>query len=316
MPIDRDHHLVHRHVQPLGGGFDDAQVGLVRHQPIQVVLVQLVGVEGFLHDRIQGLDRVLEDLAALHQDPRAVVGLVRFEAGRDADRIPEQLLLAAIGMQMGAEDAGLAVGLEHHRAGAIAEQHAGGAIGPVGHAAHGFGADHQRRPGIAGADELVGHRQAIDEARTGRVDVHRHAAFGAQPGLDQAGRGRENEVRRGGAHHDHVQVGRSDAGRLHRTQCRPVTQVATGLPFGCHVALADAGAGLDPLVAGLDDPAQVVVGQDLVRQIAAGACDTRVDTTVGHRLAHHDSRCATRRPGLNNEAVRRASLRAGRLTLR
>jgi len=279
------------------------------------MLVELVGAERFFNDRIQGLDRVLEDLAALHQDVRTVVDLVRSEACRDADRIPQQLLLAAIGMQMGTEDAGLAAGLEHHRPGPVAEQHAGGAIGPVGDAGQGFGADHQDRGRIAAADELVGHGQGVDETRTGRIDIHRHAALCAQPGLDQAGRGREDDIRRGGAHHDQVELGRSDAGGLHRTQRRPIAQVAAGLAFGCNVALADAGAGPDPLVAGFHDPAQVVVGQDPVRQIAAGACDTRVDTTVGHRLAHRGSRCDPQ-ASPEKRTLRRASLRAARLTLR
>ena len=52
------------------------------------------------------------------------------------------------------------VGLQHDRAGAVAEQHAGAAVVPVEDARHGLGADHQHGLGLAGADEVVGDRQA------------------------------------------------------------------------------------------------------------------------------------------------------------
>ncbi|KAG0772108.1 hypothetical protein G6F21_014573 [Rhizopus arrhizus] len=57
-------------------------------------------------------------------------------------------------MQVGAEDAGLFVGLEHDGTGAITEQHAGGAVVPVDHAGQRFGTDHQHVLAVAGTDEL------------------------------------------------------------------------------------------------------------------------------------------------------------------
>ena len=54
-----------------------------------------------------------------------------------------------------------------------------------------------------------------------------------------------------------------------------------GLAFGGDVALADTGARGDPFVAGIDDLGQLVVGQALLGQVAAGACDAR-EHLLGH----------------------------------
>ena len=42
--LNVDHHLLHRHFQSLGYGFDDAHVGLMGDYPVDVVLVQSVAL--------------------------------------------------------------------------------------------------------------------------------------------------------------------------------------------------------------------------------------------------------------------------------
>ena len=59
--------------------------------------------------------------------------------------------MAAVGVQHARMDAGLVVRRQHHRAGAVAEQHAGAAVVPVEDARKHLGADHQR-VAIAAAD--------------------------------------------------------------------------------------------------------------------------------------------------------------------
>src|SRR5690606_2684810 len=135
-----------------------------------------------------------------------------------------------------------------------------------------------------GADEVVGHRQRVDEARAGRVDVEGRAAVGAQAVLHQAGGGREDDVGGGGAEHAQVELGRLDAGRVQRARGGVEGQVAGGFALGGDVPLADAGPGGDPLVAGVDELRQVVVGQHLFRQVAAGTRDAGI-----HTLSHHHS---------------------------
>jgi hypothetical protein len=50
-------------------------------------------------------------------------------------------------------------------------------------------------------------------------------------------------------------------------------EIAGRLAVGRAAALADAGARGDPLVGGIDDLLEIGVGDDLLRQIAAGAGD-------------------------------------------
>jgi hypothetical protein len=51
-------------------------------------------------------------------------------------------------------------------------------------------------------------------------------------------------------------------------------EIGGGLALHDHVPPLDAGATAYPLVAGVDQPLEVGVGQDLFRQVAPGACDT------------------------------------------
>ncbi len=55
--------------------------------------------------------------------------------------------MAAVGVQVAGQDAGLVAGLEHDGAGAVAEQHAGRAVVEVEDAREDLGADHQRARG-------------------------------------------------------------------------------------------------------------------------------------------------------------------------
>ena len=53
-------------------GIDDPAVGLMRHQPVYVRRCKPVGVQSFVDDLAQMLNRLAENLAALHpQETRA-----------------------------------------------------------------------------------------------------------------------------------------------------------------------------------------------------------------------------------------------------
>ena len=120
-------------------------------------------------------DRVAEDLLALHAQMAD-----RARGGRAAIDV-ELVAVPAVGAQMRGEHAAvaeLAVAaprFQHHRAGAVAEQHAGGAVGPVENAREGLGADDQRALVRARAQELVGRRQRVDEAGADRLQVEGRA---------------------------------------------------------------------------------------------------------------------------------------------
>ncbi len=66
MPINRDHDLVHAHAQFLCRRLDDADIGLMWHQPIDVGFLQAIRRQRFIDNRIQRIDRHLEHGVAGH----------------------------------------------------------------------------------------------------------------------------------------------------------------------------------------------------------------------------------------------------------
>jgi hypothetical protein len=91
--------------------------------------------------------------------------------------------------------------------------------------------------------------------------------------LQQAGRRRKDEIGCRRAEHDQVDLARPGARRLERVRRGVKREIAGRLAVGRAAALADAGARGDPLVGGIDDLLEIGVGDDLLRQIAAGAGD-------------------------------------------
>ena len=114
---------------------------------------------------------------------------------------------------MGAEDAAVAVvavsflGPQHHRPCPVAEQHAGGAVGPVDDTRKRLGPDDQRGFRLAQPDEVVGDAQPVDEAGTDRLHVEGGAAGHAERGLDPGGGGGKGLVRGRGGENDDVEIG-------------------------------------------------------------------------------------------------------------
>ena len=189
---------------------------------------------------------------------------------------------AAIGRR-----AGLVLRLEHDRAGAVAEQHAGAAIVPVENARERLRADHQRALVGAGAQEIVGGREREDEAGAHRLQIEGRAMMDAERVLDRDRGRRKGIVRRRGRQHDQVDRLRIDAGMFQRRARRVDRQMRRELAFGRDMALPDAGALNDPLVRRIDTGRQFRIGQHLLRQIGAAA---QHDRTFRR---HETTSCAT-----------------------
>ncbi len=272
MFVHGDHHVVHGHVQLAGGGGDDADVGLVGHQPVDVGLLQAVGSQGLVDDAAEGVDRHLEHLVALHFH-EGLAALEHLGMFRQAGGNGQQLLVLAIGVQMGGQDPRLVGRREHHGAGAVTEQYAGAAIGPVDDIGKGLGAHHQRVLRLAALDEHVGQAQCVDEAGAHGLHVEGRAAMHVEPCLQQTGGTGEDAVGRGGGHDDEIDVGRRDPGGIDGLTGRLFGQIARRLAFD-DVTLLDAGSFGDPLVAGVDHALEFFVGEDAFRQMAAGTGDT------------------------------------------
>ena len=190
---------------------------------------------------------------------------------------------------MGGEDAavaaaaGLRLRLQHHGAGAVAEQHAGGAVVPVEDAGEGLRPDHQRALVAAGPQQGVDDRQRIDEARADRLQIEGGAVGDAEPGLHRHGGGGKGLVRRRGRQHDQVDRTRLDMGIGERRAGGIEREVGGELAGGRDMAFADAGALHNPFVGGLHRTRQLVVAENSRGKIAAAAEHHR--TQYGHEAA-------------------------------
>jgi hypothetical protein len=69
-------------------------------------------------------------------------------------RRAENVRMAAVGVQSARQHARFFGRLQDHRARAVAEQHAGGAVLEIENAREGFRADHERRAMLAAANRL------------------------------------------------------------------------------------------------------------------------------------------------------------------
>ena len=62
--------LVHRQVETFGRRLDDANVRLVRNEPVEIVLVDVIGFQCFGRHVAERLHGNLEHLVSGHHDPR------------------------------------------------------------------------------------------------------------------------------------------------------------------------------------------------------------------------------------------------------
>ncbi len=213
--------------------------------------------------------------------------------GRTAVDI-ELTAVAAVGAQMRREQtailarAGLVDRLHDHRARAVAEQDAGGAVGPVEDAREGLRPDHQRALEIAALQVLVGGRDREHEAGTDRLQVEGRTPSDAELGLNRD-RGRwKRLVRRRGGEHDEIDGSGRQVRLFQRRARRGDPEIRSDFAFGRDVALLDAGALHDPLVVGFDEFRKLFVGQYAGGKIAADA--------THHRTLHaHDTALPARR---------------------
>ena len=141
--VDGGDQLVRRELQLLRRALHDADVGLVRDQPVDVGVAAAGLLEHRAGDALEHADGELEHRRAVHLQQRIAEDL----AARDVARHAEDVDVAAVGVQLGGEDAGRVARLEHDRAGAVAEQHAGGAVLEVEDAREHLGADDERLRG-------------------------------------------------------------------------------------------------------------------------------------------------------------------------
>ena len=131
---------------------------------------------------------------------------------------PQNFGHRAVGSQFGRDQAACwrFAGAEQHRAGGVAEQHAGLAIGPVDHPAQGFRADHQRTARHAVTDELVGDDEAVKRAGAGRGNIEGESVERADLGLHESGAGGRGRVAGHRGDNDEIDLAGVDPGEFER----------------------------------------------------------------------------------------------------
>ncbi len=131
----------------------------------------------------------------------------------------------------------------------------------------GVAGDQKHAIGRTGGDQPLDHGQGVDEARAAQAAIH-HSAIGpeTQAPVQQGGVPRQGVVRRLGAEHHKVDLGRIGPGLGQEFQRGLLAEIQCRLVHAGDVALADAGL--------VDDlgrvPARVELGQDLAGQHPLG----------------------------------------------
>ena len=123
----------------------------------------------------------------------------------------------------------------------------------------------------AGTQEFVGRRDGEDEAGADRLQIEGGAMRHAERRLDLRRGGRKSVIRRRRRDDDEVDVRRRPSRLRHSRLRRLGAQRRGRLALAGDVPPLDASALDDPVVARVDDPREIVIGDRLLRQGAADA---------------------------------------------
>ena len=272
MVLHRHHHPVHRDLHPLGGGLDDADIGLMRHDPVDVIGTQPRLVQGGMRRLGQLFDSMAKYFAALHpQFPRRPGGYATIDIQQVA-KLPVAVQISRQNATV-AGQTGLLDPLQYKRPGAVTEQHAGAAVGPVHQLGKRLGPDHQHLFGLTRHDQRIGRGQGIDKPRTNRLQIKGKATGHAKTGLHHGRRRRKSQIGGRGRQHDHINIIGLDAGIQQRRLGRPRRKVRRRLPLGCEMPPLDARPRPDPFIRGFDQPGQFGIRHHPVGQIMPDAND-------------------------------------------
>ena len=132
------------------------------------------------------------------------------------------------------------------------------------------------RRDLTGANELIGDDERVQEAGARGFETERRRTADPELLLHEASHVREDQIRRRGADEHEVDVGGREPGVLDRREPRFVREVARRFVVGRDVPVLDAGPRANPFVGGIDHLLEIEVGQNLLRQILAGADDARI----------------------------------------
>ena len=66
MFIDGDHHFIHAHIEFFRSGLQNANIGLMRHQPINIGLLHIICRQRFIDNLVQRIHRHFKHGIAFH----------------------------------------------------------------------------------------------------------------------------------------------------------------------------------------------------------------------------------------------------------
>ncbi len=188
MLVDRHHHALGIQAQLARGALHDADVGLMRNQPVDLGSRHAGNPQSLIGNFLQHRHRQLEDCLAIHiQESTALNRTSTHLAGH-----AQYVFMTAVGMQLGGKDARFGGSGHDHRASAIAKQDTGGAIFKIQDLRKNLGADHQYVLVGAGLDKAVRDRYRVHKPAAHRLHIKGCAAIGdAKLLLHYAGSTRE-----------------------------------------------------------------------------------------------------------------------------
>ena len=151
----------------------DANVGLVRHQPIDIYSCFTCFGQHSPRGIFQHTHGQLEHRLAVHFQ----CGVTQHLPTTDRARHAQNARVFAVCMDVSCQNTGaraiVFTALQHHSARAITKQHAGGAVIEVEDAREHLSAHHQCFAGGPSLDERVSHRQRINKAAAHRLNIKR-----------------------------------------------------------------------------------------------------------------------------------------------
>ena len=219
-----------------------------------------------LVDRVaDGIDAKLEDATAVHGKHAFAVlrRLIRRGACQSGDAqcfdVRRRRKLNGKGI--------LSPSLYDRSGRAIAKEHARGTVGPIERARHLLGGNDQHVPGPTAGDIALGDIERKYETGTGRRDIEGRT-YGTQALSNGARFGGDEMIARRRRTDDKIQLARMDSRRLERLLARCHGKVVERLG-GAHMAALDPRAGKNPLIRGVQELGQLVVGNAALRKCRA-----------------------------------------------
>ena len=184
MLVHRHNHLVHGQFELFGRALHDANIGLMRNQPIKICRCLMRFGQNRIGSIFQHPHCQFKNSLPVHLQQRASHHL----AARNLAGGTQNVSVLPVCMQITGQNARPVRRLEHHGTRTISKQHAGGAVLEIQNTGKHFCANHQSFAGRARTYQRVGYGEGVHKTAANRLNVKRWAAMNTQFVLQNARR--------------------------------------------------------------------------------------------------------------------------------